>query len=80
MGTRPVCIGMVDASTSLCINFDKDCGWGCLLMRARQLQWSKHINGGRGCIDKILRKNISPKINCKVWIIDMSMLSIYHLP
>ena len=33
----------------------------------------------RGCIDKILRKNISPKIKCKVWIIDMSMLSIYHL-
>jgi hypothetical protein len=33
----------------------------------------------RGCIDKILRKNISPNIKCKVWIIDMSMLSIYHL-
>jgi hypothetical protein len=33
----------------------------------------------RGCIDKILRINISPKIKCKVWIIDMSMLSIYHL-
>jgi hypothetical protein len=24
---------------------------------------------GRGCIDKILRKNISPKIKCKVWIL-----------
>ena len=23
----------------------------------------------RGCIDKILRKNISPKIKCKVWIL-----------
>jgi len=22
----------------------------------------------RGCIDKILRKNVSPKIKCKVWI------------
>jgi hypothetical protein len=33
----------------------------------------------RGCIDKILRKNISPKIKCKVCILYMSMLSIYHL-
>jgi hypothetical protein len=24
---------------------------------------------GRGCIDKILGKNISPKIKCKVWIL-----------
>jgi hypothetical protein len=23
----------------------------------------------RGCIDKNLRKNISPKIKCKVWIL-----------
>jgi hypothetical protein len=24
-------------------------------------------NGGRGCIDKNIRKNISPKLNFEVW-------------
>jgi hypothetical protein len=40
--------------------------------------FSPHAKG-RGCIDNILRKTISPKIKYKVWIINMSMLSIYHL-
>jgi hypothetical protein len=33
------------------------------------MNWNAAFPDGRGCIDKILRKNISPKIKCKVWIL-----------
>ena len=63
---------LIDGGANICIAGDIDSLFD--MVAIPPLSISVAVEGAssiddRGCIDKILRKNISPKIKCKVWIL-----------
>ena len=63
---------LIDGGANICIAGDIDSLFD--MVAIPPLSISVAVEGASsiddtGCIDKILRKNISPKIKCKVWIL-----------